>query len=155
MRSCRKTVIYRSGPVKVLCFSTWYALVHTGAKHACALNIQTKESVISFGFLFRRLLWRHRKTFNINAEKFYSRTVVYFTLADLLETNKVQEAKFRDCHWCISIHFASVYFDEKWADILKLLVVLGREKFRSFTQFQIAQRTTVHNLTMINNTWKL
>ena len=67
-----------------------------------------------------------------------SSTVVYFTLADLLETEKVQEAKFRDCHWCISIHFVSVYFDEKWADILKLLVVFGREK--SFTQFQIAQK---------------
>ena len=41
-----------------------------------------------------------RKTFNINAEepKFCSSTLVYFTLADLLETNKVQEAKFRDCH---------------------------------------------------------
>ena len=35
---------------------------------------------------------------NINAEKpkFYSSTVVDFTLADLLETNKIQEAKFRD-----------------------------------------------------------
>ena len=55
------------------------------------------------------------KTFNINAEKpkFYSSKVVYFTLADFLETNKVQEAKLRDCQWCISIHFASVYFDEK------------------------------------------
>ena len=54
------------------------------------------------------------KTFNINAEKskFYSSTVVYFTLADFLETKKVQEAKFGDCHWCVSIHFASVYFDE-------------------------------------------
>ena len=32
------------------------------------------------------------KTFNINAEKykFYSSTVIYFTLADVLETNKVQ-----------------------------------------------------------------
>ena len=56
-----------------------------------------------------------RLSININAEKskFYCSTVVYFTLADLLETKKVQEAKFRDCHWCISIHFASVYFDEK------------------------------------------
>ena len=45
--------------------------------------------------------------------KFYSSTVEYFRLADLLETKKVQQAKFRDCHWCISIHFASVYFDEK------------------------------------------
>ena len=40
-------------------------------------------------------------------KKFCSRTVVYFTLADLLETNKVQEVKFRYCHWCISIYFAS------------------------------------------------
>ena len=55
------------------------------------------------------------KTFNINAEKpkFYPSTVVHFTLADLLENKKVQEAKFRDCHWCISINFASVYFDKK------------------------------------------
>ena len=45
--------------------------------------------------------------------KFYSSTVVYFTLEGLLESNKVQEAKFTDCHWCISIHFASVCFDEK------------------------------------------
>ena len=37
------------------------------------------------------------KTFNINAEKpqFYPSTVVHFTLADLLENEKVQEAKFR------------------------------------------------------------
>ena len=36
-----------------------------------------------FGFLVRRLLRRHCKTFNINAQKpkFYSSTVVYFTLA--------------------------------------------------------------------------
>ena len=87
-------------------------------------------------------------------KKFCSRTVVYFTL-DLLETNKVQEVKLRDCHWCISIYFAS----EKLADILKLLVVFGRAKirFRSFTQFQIKlhRRTTVHNVTVIDNTWKL
>ena len=60
--------------------------------------------------------WCHIcKTSNLNAEKLksYSSTVVYFTLADLLETKEVQEANFRDCHWCISIHFASVYFDEK------------------------------------------
>ena len=52
---------------------------------------------------------------NINPEKlkFYSSTVIYFTLADLLETKKIKEAKFRDCHWCISNHFASVYFDKK------------------------------------------
>ena len=55
-----------------------------------------------------------RLSININAEKskFYSTAVLYFTLVGLLETKKVQEAKFRDCHWCISIHFASVYFDE-------------------------------------------
>ena len=47
--------------------------------------------------------------------------MVHFALADFLETKKVQEAKFRDCRWCISIHFPSVYFDEKEADILKLL----------------------------------
>ena len=27
------------------------------------------------------------------------------------ETSKVQQVKFRDCHWCISIHFPSDYFD--------------------------------------------
>ena len=47
--------------------------------------------------------------------------MVHFALADFLETKTVQEAKFRDCHWCISIHFASVYFEEKEADILNLL----------------------------------
>ena len=82
----------------------------------------------------------------------YSSTVVYFTLLDLLETKKVQEAKLRDCHWCISIHFASVYFDEKnkQADILQLLVVFGAAKIPN-----LHRRTTVHNLTMIDNSWKL
>ena len=53
-------------------------------------------------FLFSQALV---KTFNINAEKpkFYSSRLVYFTLADLLQTKT----------WCISIHFASFYFDEK------------------------------------------
>ena len=39
-----------------------------------------------FGFLFRRLLRRRCKSFNINAQKptFYSGAVVYFTLANLL-----------------------------------------------------------------------
>ena len=52
--------------------------------HACAFAEQTKLSVISFGFLFRWLLWRHCKTFNIYEEtpKFYSSTVEYFTLAE-------------------------------------------------------------------------
>ena len=81
--------------------------------------IRCKNKIIRYfvWIFFRRLLWRHRKTLNIKAEKpkFYSSTVLYFTLANLLETNKVQEAKFRDCHWCISIHFASVYFDENKA----------------------------------------
>ena len=84
--------------------------------HTCAFAVKTKWSVISFGFLFQRLLWRHCKTFNIETGKSVSFTlvhaVVYFTLADLLETKKVQEATFRDCYWCISIPFASVYFDE-------------------------------------------
>ena len=82
----------------------------------CAFAVKTKLSVISFGFLFQRLLWRHCKTFNIETGKSVSFTlvhaVVYFTLADLLETKKVQGATFRDCYWCISIPFASVYFDE-------------------------------------------
>ena len=118
------------------------SFVSSSVAFTCKTGDQTSSLHLSVRFLFR-WLWRHRKTFNINTEKFYSCTVVYFTLADLLETNKVQEANFRECHWCISIHFASVYFDEKWADILKLLVVLGREKkiwFRSFPQFQIAQK---------------
>ena len=42
------------------------------------------------------------KTSNRKTEKpeFFTSTVVYLTLADLLETNKVQEAKLRVCHWC-------------------------------------------------------
>ena len=82
--------------------------------HACAFTIQTKQSVISFGFSFFggpcediERLSRAQKP------KFQSSTVVYLTLVNLLETKKVQEARFRDYHWCISIHFASFYFDEK------------------------------------------
>ena len=69
----------------------------------------------------------------MNAEKpkFYSSTAVYFALADFLETKK--EDKLKDCHWYISIHFASVYFDEKREDVFKLLVVFFRAiRFRSF-----------------------
>ena len=75
----------------------------------CIHGVHTKWS---------RYLVLHCKTFNKNAEKptFYSSTVVYFTLAGLLAKLKVQEVKFRDCNWCISVHFASVYFD----DILKI-----------------------------------
>ena len=83
-------------------FSIRYALVHTGTKymistHVHSLYKQNSSLIISFGFRFLQLLRRHWKTFNINAEKpkFYFSAVLHFTMADLLETNKVQEARFR------------------------------------------------------------
>ena len=86
------------------------------AKHmfpSLATPRNIKRNIVS-ATMFPSLAKPYIKAFNINAEKpkFYSSTVVYFTQAERLETKKVQEAKFRDCHWCISIHFASVYFDE-------------------------------------------
>ena len=59
-----------------------------------------------------------------------------------METNNAQEPKFRDCHRCISIYFCFFYFDEKEANILKVLVVFVRAKirFRFFTQFQTLQK---------------
>ena len=59
---------------------------------------------------FSRLLRRHGKSFNIKAQKpkFYSSTVVYFTLAALFR-NPIK-FKFRDCYWCIlkaKFHFCS------------------------------------------------
>ena len=88
----------------------WCTLAHD--IHACAFAVQINSPLSRLDFLFSEALV---KTFNINAEKtkFYSSRLVYFTLADLFETKTVQEAEFRDCHWCILIHFASFYFDEK------------------------------------------
>ena len=128
----------------------WHKIYHI---HACAFAVQTKYSVISFGFVFRRLLWRHCKTF-----KFYPITEVYFTLADLFETKKVQEAKFRDCHRYISTHFASVYFDEKISRYFKAVDRIWQSKNTILFLYiipKLHRRTTVHNLTMIDNTWKL
>ena len=93
--------------------------------HACAFTVQTKYLVTSFGFLFWRLLRRHCKIFNINAEKpkFYSSTVVYFTLANLLVytgeplknqlSPRGQVQGLSLVHFDPMIHLASVYFDEK------------------------------------------
>ena len=76
--------------VKSLVF---FHMVQAGAQwhkthdiHAWAFTVHTKQSVISFGFLFLRLLSRNCKTFNINTEKpkFYLSTVVHFILAYLL-----------------------------------------------------------------------
>ena len=64
--------------------------------HACAFAAHTKQFVISFGFLFWRLVQHYILKWQTSQE-----------------TNKVQEAKFMDCHWCILIHFASVYFDDQ------------------------------------------
>ena len=44
--------------------------------HTCAFAVKTKWSVISFGFLFQRLLWRHCKTFNIKTGKSVSFALV-------------------------------------------------------------------------------
>ena len=93
----------------------------------------------------------HCKTFNKNAEKpkFYSSTVVYFTLAGLLGNLKVQEVKFRDCQWCIwsilllsSLMIFSRYF--------KAVGCFSQSKMRFLTlhNSKLHRRTTVHNLTM-------
>ena len=98
------------------CVFPYGTLVHTRTKYITSTHVHSlykQNSPLSrLDFLFSEALV---KTFNINAEKtkFYSSRLVYFTLADLLQTKTVQEAEFRDCHWCISIHFASFYFDEK------------------------------------------
>ena len=157
MLFCRNTLPYSSEPFYVMCFSIWYALVHTGTKHMTSTHVHSlyKQNSLSsrLDFFFGgscedivRLSMLTRK----------SSTVVYFTLADLLETTKVQEAKIRDCHRCTSMHFASVYSDEKWANILKLLVVFGWVKIRfRLHNSKLHRRTTVHNLTMIADTWRL
>ena len=63
IRSCRNTIslvlfhMVRAG-------AYWHKIHDI---HECAFAVHTKQSVISF--LFRRLLSRHYKTFNVNAEK--------------------------------------------------------------------------------------
>ena len=94
-------------------------MVHTGTKYITSTHVHSLYKQNSL--LFRLDLFFGGPCEDIvrlsikNAEKpkFCPSTEIYFTLADLLETKKVQEAKFRDCHRYISIHFASVYFDEK------------------------------------------
>ena len=65
-------------------------MVHTGTKYMHVHSLYTQNNALSlldffFGG-FSEDIVRHCKTFNINAEKpkFYSSTVVYFTMADLL-----------------------------------------------------------------------
>ena len=79
------------------------------------LLYKKKSPLSSLDFFFGRSRGDIVRLSDINAEKsmLYSSTVVYLTLADLLKTIKVEEAKFMDYHWCISIHFTSFYFDEK------------------------------------------
>ena len=79
--------------------------MHTGTKYMASTHVHSlykQNSPLSRFNFFSAALVKKCKTFNINAEKpnFYSRTVGYFKLVDLLETNKVQEAKLRVCHWC-------------------------------------------------------
>ena len=93
----------------------WYALVHTGKKYTTFTHVHSlykQNSPLSRLDFFSAALV---KTSNIKAEKlkFYCSTVVYFTLADLLQSNKAQETKVRYFNSCFSIHFASVFFDEK------------------------------------------
>ena len=91
MLSCRNTSLYGSAIIGLV----FFRMVRAGAYwhkihdiHACAFAVQ-KNIVRYLVWISRGLLRRHCETFNINAEKpkFYSGTVVYFTLADLLETN--------------------------------------------------------------------
>ena len=75
-------------------------LVHTGTEYTISTHVHwlyRQNSPLSRLNFFSAALVKKCKTSNRNAEKpeFYTSTVVYFTLADLLETNKVQEAKLR------------------------------------------------------------
>ena len=93
----------------------WYVLVHTGKKYTTFTHVHLlykQNSPLSRLDFFSAALV---KTSNIKAEKlkFYCSTVFYFTLADLLQSNKAQETKVRYFNSCFSIHFASVFFDEK------------------------------------------
>ena len=135
MRSCSSYLWFRA-----IINLTFFHLVRAGAYwhkihdiHVCAFAVHTKESV---------------KTFNANAEKFYSWTVVYFTLADL----RRKPIKFRDFD-----PFCFCLFGWKISKYFKAVVCFGKLKirFRSFTQLQNAQKNNRHNLIMIDNTWKL
>ena len=76
--------------------------MHTGTKHITSTHVYSlykqKSPLSRLDFFFGGSC-EDIVTLNINAEKrkFSSSTVVCFTLAELLETKKVQEAKFRDC----------------------------------------------------------
>ena len=84
--------------------------------NACAFAVHTKYSVISFGFLFRWLLSRHCKTFNINAEKpkFNSSTKrIFYTGGPLRKPIKSKRPSSGVVIGALRIHFVPVYFDEK------------------------------------------
>ena len=91
---------------------------------ACAFAVQTKYSVISFKFLFRRLLWKH-ETFNMNAEKpkYYSSTVVCFTLVDLLELKKTPRGQVQGLSL---VHFDPICFCLFWWKISRYFKAVCR-----------------------------
>ena len=154
MRSYRNTLIYGSEPLRlVFPYGSCWHKIHD--IHACAFAVHKKEPVISFGFLFWRLLWRHCKTSNITAEKpkFYSSSTegpLSQPIKSKRPSSGIANGAFR------SILLLSILMKNK--QIFKgCWLFLTEQKYDvvPLHNSKLHRRTTVHNLTMIYNTWKL
>ena len=136
--------------------------MHTGTKYMTSTHVHSLHTQNSplFWILFQRLLRRHCKTFNINVEKFYSCTVqssIFCTGGPLRKPIKSKRPSsgiviggFR------SILILSILMKNK--QIFKSCWLFLAEQKYDFVPLHISKlhrRTTVHNLTMTDNTWKL
>ena len=94
--------------------------------HACAFAVQTKQSVISFGFLFQRPLWRHCKTFNRNGgkRKPYSSTCsgIFYSGGPL----RNQKSPRGHVQGLLLVHFDPFCFCLFWWKLSRYLITVGR-----------------------------
>ena len=121
---------------------------NTRHPHMC---IRCTNKTVRYLALFRRLLWRHCKTFNINAgkPKFYSSAVVYFTLADLLETKKRPSSGI--------VIFDPFCFCLFWWKIRRYYKAVGRiwQSKKTISFLYTVPNYTEEQQHIIDNTWKL
>ena len=104
----------------------WCILAQNTWLSTCAFAVQTKQSVISFGFLFQRLLWRHCKTFNRNGEKrkLYSSTCsgIFYSGGPL----RNQKSPRGHVQGLLLVHFDPFCFCLFWWKLSRYLKTVGR-----------------------------
>jgi len=104
----------------------WCILAQNTWRPTCAFAVQTKQSVISFGFLFQRPLWRHCKTFNRNGgkRKPYSSTCsgIFYSGGPL----RNQKSPRGHVQGLLLVHFDPFCFCLFWWKLSRYLITVGR-----------------------------